>query len=78
MIPFWLVPIAIVWSFIIRDRTYMTVAFLLLVGVFVSSIFNTVQPRIYASFYPLSSILLGGFIAYGMVRLTSKQKVNPR
>lgn len=73
---FWLVPVAMVWSFVIRDRIYMTVAFLLLAGVIISSVFNTVQPRIYASFYPLSSFLLGGFIAYGTMLLTSRQKVN--
>lgn len=77
MLLFWLVPAAILWSFAVRNRVYTTVGALLLAGVFASSIFNTVQPRIYGSFYPLSTILIGGLIADGIEKLTARRKVSP-
>jgi len=59
---FWLTPIAILWAFASRDWWYRTAALLLLAGMLVTAVFNISQPRIYASFYPLFTIVIGGLL----------------
>lgn len=63
MLVFWLTPLAMIWALGSRDWFYRVVVVMLLAGVLVVSVFNMSQPRIYASFYPLYAILIGGLLA---------------
>ncbi len=58
----WLALPALVSAFLSTKWLYRTSALALVLSFFLASAFNTVQARIYAPVYPLSGILIGGFV----------------
>ncbi len=71
---YWLALPALVWAVLSRKWLYLASVVMLLPFLLFASAFNTVQPRIYASVYPLSTMLIGGFIAAAFDWLSHRWK----
>lgn len=62
LILFWLFPIALIWALWLRDWFYGSSSLVLLTFLLMVAIFARPEPRYYATLYPLTSVILGGFL----------------
>lgn len=59
-----LAPLAVIWAVWSKDWFYRASAIILLAFLLLLSIFGNPSPRLYAPLYPLSPLLIGGFISF--------------
>lgn len=62
----YLAPFALVWAIWTRDWFYRTSAISLIVFIGLISVVNVSQPRIFAEIYPITDILIGGFVVFAV------------
>ncbi|MBZ0291602.1 MAG: hypothetical protein K8L99_03450, partial [Anaerolineae bacterium] len=60
----WLAPLALVWAFLSREWFYKVSAILLLASLVFLSFVGNPSPRLYAPLYPLTPLLIGGFLMW--------------
>ncbi len=65
-----LLPLAVIWTIWSKDWFYKASAILLIAFLALLSVFGNPSPRLYAPLYPLSPMLIGGFIVF----LTNKYR----